>query len=81
MRFLFAIPHYFDSDGVGYHGSTGPDPRQRQAALAGCIGALHGLFAGPAVVRLEATTGLVHPGEQAVLDGYGNIRISLVETD
>ena len=49
MRFLFAILHYFDSDGVGYHGSTGPDPRQRQAALAGCIGALHGLFAGPAV--------------------------------
>jgi N-methylhydantoinase A len=34
-------------------------------------------FAGPAVVRLAATTGLVHPGEQAVLDGYGNIRISL----
>jgi N-methylhydantoinase A len=38
-------------------------------------------FAGPAVVRLEATTGLVHPGEQAVLDGYGNIRISLAGTD
>jgi N-methylhydantoinase A len=37
-------------------------------------------FAGPAVVRLEATTGLVHPGEQAVLDGYGNIRISLAGT-
>jgi N-methylhydantoinase A len=38
-------------------------------------------FAGPGVVRLEATTGLVHPGEQAVLDGYGNIRISLAGTD
>ena len=37
-------------------------------------------FAGPAVVRLEATTGLVHPAEQAVLDGYGNIRISLAGT-
>ncbi|HXV25270.1 MAG TPA: calcium-binding protein [Alphaproteobacteria bacterium] len=49
MRFLFAIPHYFASDGIGYHGSTGPDPRQRQAALARCIGALHGLLAGPAV--------------------------------
>jgi hypothetical protein len=49
VRFLFAIPHYFASDGVGYHGSTGPDPRPRQAALAGCIGALHGLLAGPAV--------------------------------
>src|SRR5262245_52064243 len=49
VRILFAIPHYFASDGVGYHGSTGPDPGSRQAALAGCIGALHGLFAGPAV--------------------------------
>jgi len=49
VRFLFAIPHYFASDGVGFHGSSGPDPRPRQAALAGCIGALHGLFAGPAV--------------------------------
>jgi N-methylhydantoinase A len=37
-------------------------------------------FRGPAVVRLAATTGLVHPGEQAVLDGYGNIRISLAGT-
>ena len=37
MRFLFAIPHYFAFDGVGYHGSTGPDPRPRQKALAGCI--------------------------------------------
>jgi N-methylhydantoinase A len=34
-------------------------------------------FDGPAVVRLASTTGLVHPGEQAMLDGYGNIRISL----
>ncbi len=49
MRFLFAIPHYFASDGLGYHGSSGPDPRPRQAALAACIGALHGLLAGPAV--------------------------------
>ena len=49
MRFLFAIPHYFASDGIGHHGSTGPDSRPRQAALAGCIGALHGLLAGPAV--------------------------------
>lgn len=49
MRFLFAIPHHFASDGIGYHGSTGPDSRPRQAALAGCVGALHGLLAGPAV--------------------------------
>jgi N-methylhydantoinase A len=34
-------------------------------------------FEGPAVVRLEATTALVHPGQQARVDGYGNIRISL----
>ena len=49
MRFLFAIPHHFASDGVGYHGSTGPNPRPRQLALAGCVTALHGHFAGPAV--------------------------------
>ena len=49
MRFLFAIAHYFAHDGVGYHGSTGPDPAPRQRALAGCIGSLHGLLAGPAV--------------------------------
>lgn len=49
MRFLFAIAHYFGSDGIGYHGSTGPDPRPRQAALAGCIEGLTALLAGPAV--------------------------------
>jgi N-methylhydantoinase A len=36
-------------------------------------------FEGPAVVRLASTTGLVHPGDQAFVDGYGNIRISLAE--
>jgi N-methylhydantoinase A len=33
-------------------------------------------FDGPAVIRLAATTGLVHPGEHAFVDGYGNIRIT-----
>ena len=49
MRLLFAIPHFFAFDGVGYHGSTSHDPAPRQRALAGCITALHGLFAGPSV--------------------------------
>jgi N-methylhydantoinase A len=32
-------------------------------------------FDGPAVIRLEATTALLHPGQHARVDGFGNIRI------
>jgi N-methylhydantoinase A len=33
-------------------------------------------FEGPAVIRLEATTALVHPGQSARIDEYGNVRIT-----
>jgi N-methylhydantoinase A len=33
-------------------------------------------FDGPAVIRLEATTALVHPGQAARIDEYGNVRIT-----
>lgn len=33
-------------------------------------------FDGPAVVRFEATTALVHPGQRARIDAYGNVRIT-----
>jgi N-methylhydantoinase A len=33
-------------------------------------------FDGPAVIRLESTTALVHPGQRATVDGFGNIRIA-----
>ncbi|HZQ03085.1 MAG TPA: hydantoinase/oxoprolinase family protein [Gaiellaceae bacterium] len=33
-------------------------------------------FDGPAVIRLESTTALVHPGQRAAVDSYGNIRVT-----
>ena len=33
-------------------------------------------FDGPAIVRFEATTALIHPGQQARVDAYGNVRIT-----
>ena len=32
-------------------------------------------FEGPAVIRLSSTTALVHPGQAARVDGFGNIRL------
>ena len=34
------------------------------------------VFEGPAIIRFEATTALIHPGQRARIDGYGNIRIT-----
>ena len=34
------------------------------------------VFEGPAIIRYEATTALIHPGQRAGIDGYGNIRIT-----
>ena len=34
------------------------------------------LFDGPAIIRFKSTTGLIHPGQRARMDSYGNIRIS-----
>lgn len=31
---------------------------------------------GPAIIRFDATTGLIHPGQQARIDGFGNVRIT-----
>ncbi len=33
-------------------------------------------FDGPAIIRFEATTALIHPGQRARMDGYGNVRIT-----
>jgi N-methylhydantoinase A len=34
---------------------------------------------GPAVIRLQATTALVHPGQHARIDEYGNVRLTAGE--
>ena len=36
---------------------------------------------GPAVLRLESTTGLVHPGQHARIDEYGNVRMMTTSED
>ena len=33
-------------------------------------------FDGPAIIRFESTTALIHPGQHARIDGYGNVRIT-----
>ena len=33
-------------------------------------------FDGPAVIRFEATTALIHPGQHARIDAYGNVRLT-----
>lgn len=33
-------------------------------------------FEGPAVIRMRSTTGLLHPGQRARIDSYGNVRIT-----
>ncbi len=44
MRILFTIPHFYDAEGDGQHGSQQRDPRPRLVAIAQCITALHQLF-------------------------------------
>jgi N-methylhydantoinase A len=34
------------------------------------------MFEGPAVIRFETTTALIHPGQRARIDGYGNVRVT-----
>ncbi len=34
------------------------------------------VFDGPAIIRFEATTALIHPGQRARIDSYGNVRIA-----
>jgi N-methylhydantoinase A len=36
-------------------------------------------FDGPAIIRFEATTALIHPGQHARIDGYGNVRITAIK--
>jgi N-methylhydantoinase A len=31
---------------------------------------------GPAIIRFDTTTGLIHPGQRARIDGFGNVRIT-----
>jgi N-methylhydantoinase A len=33
-------------------------------------------FEGPAIIRFQSTTALIHPGQRARIDGYGNVRIT-----
>lgn len=46
MRILVCIPHYFDSQPQGRHGSTSARPESRAHALAASLVALHGHFGG-----------------------------------
>lgn len=34
------------------------------------------IFEGPAIIRFESTTALIHPGQTARIDGYRNVRIT-----
>ncbi|MBX3597550.1 MAG: hydantoinase/oxoprolinase family protein [Rhizobiaceae bacterium] len=34
------------------------------------------LIEGPAIIRFDTTTGLIHPGQRAKIDGFGNVRIT-----
>jgi N-methylhydantoinase A len=36
-------------------------------------------FDGPAVIRLESTTALVHPGQHVRIDEYGNVRMTTIQ--
>jgi hypothetical protein len=44
MRILFTIPHFFNSNGKGKHGSQKKDPQPRLLALTKSLAALHQLF-------------------------------------
>jgi hypothetical protein len=44
VRILFCIPHYFNPEGGGRHGSLKRDSKPRLQALEACLGALHQLF-------------------------------------
>ena len=47
MRLLFAIPHYFDPEGKGTHGSLRGDAAPRIRALADCLALLRQQFGRP----------------------------------
>jgi hypothetical protein len=47
MRLLFAIPHYFDPEGQGSHGSLRGNPEPRIRALADCLATLRQQFGRP----------------------------------
>jgi N-methylhydantoinase A len=36
-------------------------------------------FDGPAVIRLQSTTALIHPGQHARIDEYGNVRVTTIQ--
>lgn len=46
MRILVTIPHFFNPEPDGKHGSQRRDPAPRLMAIAQCIAALHQLFGG-----------------------------------
>ena len=39
----------------------------------------HMELSGPAIIRFESTTALVHPGQKASVDGFGNVRLKEIE--
>ncbi len=50
MKVLFAIPHFYDPDGAGRHGSLAADPAPRVRALADALAAIRQLFGRPQCV-------------------------------
>jgi hypothetical protein len=59
MRILFAIPHYFITDGTGLHGSDGGSAERRARATRLCLAALQQNFSE----------------SQGLTDGRGGVRI------
>ncbi|MDE5096682.1 MAG: calcium-binding protein [Trichodesmium sp. St11_bin5] len=44
MRILFTIPHFFNPEGSGQHGSLRKDPQTRRIAITTCLTALKALY-------------------------------------
>src|ERR1051326_2310247 len=65
MRILFAIPHYYTTEGGGRHGSEGGNPERRARAARLCLAALQQTFSE----------------SQGLSDGRGGVRLHAANPD